>query len=69
MFLMKKQQLSAYFLVAFFLYLLVGSEGGRGVTIYLYFLNRHEKLLKQSVGIFFVHVGVKEVQIVLFEFR
>ena len=54
---MKKQQLSAYILVAF-LFLLVGSDGGCGVTIYLYFLNLHEKLMKQSVVIFYVHVGV-----------
>ena len=47
----------------------MGSEGERGVSIYLYFLNRHKKLVKQSVVIFFVHVGVKEVQILLFEFR
>ena len=51
---MKKQQLSAYILVAFFLFLLVGSDGGRGVTIYLYFLNLHEKLVKQSVCGYFL---------------
>ena len=55
---MKKQQLSAYILVAFFLFLLVCSDGGCGVTIYLYFLNLHEKLVKESVVIFYVHVGV-----------
>ena len=41
-----------------FLFLLVGSDGGCGVNIYLYFLNLHEKLVKESVVIFYVHVGV-----------